>query len=486
MDRRTLLRAGAAGAAVSLAGSLVQGAEKAPAAAAAPARAAAPAARPNVIWVFGDQHPAHALSCMGDPNVSTPNLDRLAAEGVHFTDALSGFPLCCPFRGSLIASRYPHLCVPGHEYPLPPGTPTIVQPLKAAGYHTGYFGKWHLDGWHERDGRAAKHIVPPERRCGFDVWVGYENNNAQYDSWVHGGEGDKAFHYKLPGYETDCLTDLFIGYLKDRAKESADGRTRPFFAVLSVQPPHDPYVAPPEYMAKHKAEAIALRPNVPDVKRVVEQARKELAGAYAQIENLDSNVGRIRKALAEAGLAQNTYILFFSDHGDMHGAHGQFRKTSPWEESIRIPFIIAGGPLADKINRGKDRAPVNTVDIAPTTLGLLGLPKPDWMQGTDYSSHFLPGAMRKDDPDSAFIQAVVPTGHGDSVDRPWRGIVARDGWKYVCLEGQPWMLFNLSEDPYEMVNLAHNTKFKGPRKRLHDRLTAWIEKTGDKFDLPKL
>ena len=484
MNRRTLLQAGAAGAAVSLAGSLAQGAQEAAADKAAADNA--PPSRPNVIWIFGDQHRAQALACVGDPNVSTPNLDRLAAEGMHFAAALSGFPLCCPFRGSLIASRYPHLCVPGHEYPLPPGTPTLVQPLKAAGYHTGYFGKWHLDGWHERDGRAAMHIVPPERRCGFDVWVGYENNNSQWDSWVHGGEGASAFHYRLPGYETDCLTDLFIGYLKDRGKEAAEGRARPFFAVLSVQPPHDPYLAPAPYMARHNGARLELRPNVPPVAGIQDQARRDLAGAYAQIENLDFNVGRIRDALQQSGLAQNTFILFFSDHGDMHGSHGQFRKTSPWEESIRIPFIVSGGPSVYSCKRGRDRAPVNTVDIAPTTLGLVGLAKPDWMQGTDYSSHFLPGAPARNDPDSAFIQSVVPTGHGNSVDRPWRGIVARDGWKYVCLEGQPWLLFNLAEDPYELANHAFNTRFKGLRKSLHDRLAAWIEKTGDKFELPKL
>jgi arylsulfatase A-like enzyme len=459
---------------------LTQAAEKAAAA------GEAKPARPNILWLFGDQHRAQALSCMGDTNLSTPTLDRLAEEGRHFDRALSGMPLCCPFRGSMIASRYPHVCVPGHEYPLPPGTPTIVQPLKAAGYHTGYFGKWHLDGWHERDGRAAMHIVPPERRCGFDVWVGYDNNNRQYDSWVHGGEGDKAFHYKLPGYETDCLTDLLINYLKDRAKDAAEGRGRPFFAVMSVQPPHDPYVAPPEYMEKHKAEDLTLRANVPDVKRVVEQARRELAGAYAQIENLDFNIGRIRKALAETGLDKNTYILFFSDHGDMHGSHGQFRKTTPYEEALRIPFIIAGGPRAEQLKRGRDRAPLGAVDIAPTTLGLAGLPKPDWMQGTDYSPHVFDGRERPEDPDSAFLQSVIPTRHGDSVDRPWRGIATRDGWKYVCLEGVPWLMFNLNEDPYERVNLAHNTKFGGPRKGLHERLAAWIEKTGDKFPLPTL
>ena len=142
----------------------------------------------NAIWIFGDQHRAQALSCNGDPNVSTPHLDRLSAEGLNYERAVAGMPLCCPFRGSLLTSRYPHECVPGHEYQMPPDMPTIVHAFKEHGFDTAYFGKWHLDGFHERDGRAAMHLIPPERRGGFDTWVGYENNNSQWDCWVHGGE----------------------------------------------------------------------------------------------------------------------------------------------------------------------------------------------------------------------------------------------------------------------------------------------------------
>ena len=167
-----------------------------------------PSGRPNVIWIFGDQHRAQTLGCMGDPNVSTPNIDRLAAEGVVFTAAVAGTPLCSPYRGSLLTGYYPHRCVPGHEHCMPPDQPTIATRLRAAGYRTGYFGKWHVDGFHEGAQRAAMHIVPPERRGGFDDWVGYENNNSQWDCWVHGGTGDAAFHERLPGYETDALTHL--------------------------------------------------------------------------------------------------------------------------------------------------------------------------------------------------------------------------------------------------------------------------------------
>ena len=440
----------------------------------------------NAIWIFGDQHRAQALSCNGDPNLNTPHIDRLSAEGQNYERAVSGFPLCCPFRGSLLTSRYPHECVPGHEYPLPQEMPTIAHAFKEHGFDTAYFGKWHLGGFHEREGRAAMYIVPPERRGGFDTWVGYENNNSQWDCWVHGGEGENAFHTRLPGYETDALTDMLIDYIRKQGEARRAGQARPFFAVLSVQPPHDPYVAPAQWMARHNPARLTLRPNVPPVARVQAQARRDLAGAYAMIENLDWNVGRIRQALVEAGLDLDTHIIFFSDHGDLHGSHGQFRKTAPWEEAIRVPFIVGGLHPRYEGRTGRPDVLINHVDIAPTTLGLCGIDKPDWMRGCDYSGLRLPWRPSPEIPDSAFLQSVIPTGHGDSVDRPWRGIVTRDGWKYVVLEGQPWLMFNLNEDPYELVNLAHNTKFRAERRRLQQRLAEWIAETGDAFDLPDL
>ncbi len=436
--------------------------------------------RPNVIWIFGDQHRGQSLGYMGDPNVSTPHLNRLADEGITFTRAVAGFPLCSPFRGALISGQYPHRVTPGHQTQLDPSLPTVATAFNEAGYHTAWYGKWHIDGAQERERRTAMHIIPPERRGHFRKWIGYENNAPQFDCWVHGGEGEDAFHYRLPGYETDALTDLFIEHLRERA-----GEDEPFFAGLSVIPPHDPYHAPPEWMARHIPARVELRPNVPDIPRIVERARNDLAGYHAMIENLDWNVGRIRAALEELGLYENTHVLFFSDHGDMHGSHGQFRKTSPWEESLRIPFIIGGGPHRYHHDSGFHEVPVNHVDIAPTSLGLCGLEAPAWMQGTDYSGYRLRDREIGDVPDSAYLQAVVPTGYAHTMDRPWRGIVTRDNWKYVALEGQPWLLFNLNEDPYEQANHAHNSLYHAERRRLQARLAEWIDHTGDSFRLPE-
>jgi len=440
--------------------------------------------RPNIIWVFGDQHRAQATGYAGDPNLHTPNLDRFAAESANCARAFSGFPLCCPARGSLLTGVYPHKCVPGHECPLPEGQRTVADELGDAGYRTAYFGKWHLAGFKESEGRAAFHITDPARRGGFDEWLGYENNNSQFDCWVHGGERESAVHYKLPAFETDALTNTFIDYLERQARGHEGSEDEPFFAVLSVQPPHDPYTAPEEWMKRHNPAGVQLRENVPNVSSVRETAQRQLAGYYALIENLDWNFGRIRSALDRLSLAEDTYILFFSDHGDMHGSHGQFKKNSPWEESIRVPLLIGGGvPFYDH-KLGSNHLPINMPDIPATTLGLAGLDLPDYMQGKDFSGVYLKNKAIPE-AESGFLQGVNPTMHGNSIDRPWRGVISEDGWKFVCLEGQPWLLFDLNSDPYEQVNLAHNSKFWGERVRLYDLLKEWIDQTGDRFDLPE-
>lgn len=435
-------------------------------------------ARPNVIWIFGDQHRAQAMGYTGNPNLATPNLDSMAASGVRFTNAVSGCPWCTPFRGSLLTSQYIHRAVQQTPQRLDPALPLVTDVFNDHGYLTAYFGKWHLSG--------SNHIVhvPQEERGRFDIWLGYENNNAQYDCWVHGhdldGRDDDDPHAeKLEIYETDALTNRLIDFLQTYGDDD-----QPFFAVLSVQPPHNPHVAPPDDMARHNPDEIVLRPNVPDIPRIVEPERDELAGYYAQIENLDWNVGRVLATLQELGLDDNTHVLFFSDHGDMHGSHGYTRKSSPWEESVCIPFIArpAGGATVTP----ETDAPLNHVDIAPTTLGLCDIDVPDWMAGTDFSHYILPDRPQPEtEPTSAFLQHSHRK-RFECLNRVWRGIRTRDGWKYVCLEHQPVMLFNLNEDPYEMVNLAYLDTFNDKRAELQAELAAWLEETGDEFPLPEL
>ena len=433
--------------------------------------------QPNVIWIFGDQHRGQALGYMGDANVRTPHIDRLAEEGVTFGNAVAGCPWCTPFRGSLLTSRYIHRCVSRTPQRMDPAYPVVTDALNEHGYLTAYFGKWHLYGYNR------KAFVPREERARFDIWLGYENNNAQYDAWVHGHDlegrdDDDPLAEKLDSYETDALTDRLVGFL-DRY-----GQSGPFFAVLSVQPPHNPCVAPPEFMARHSPDDVMLRPNVPAIRRVVDRARAELAGYYAQIENLDWNVGRVMAALRRLGLDENTHVVFFSDHGDMHGSHGYFRKSSPWEEAVRIPCVFR--PAGGRRLGPESDAPFNHVDFAPTTLGLCGIDAPDWMEGTDFSHHIVDGRPAPDwEPRSAFLQHAYRKRFA-CLNRVWRGIRTCDGWKYVILEGQPIMMFDLNEDPYEMANLVYLDAYNQKREELQGELAAWLERTGDDFPLPEL
>ena len=124
---------------------------------------------------------------------------------------------------------------------MPDGQPTVADVFKENGYHTAYFGKWHCDGFKERNGRAAMHTVPRARRGGFDIWLGYDNNNSPWDSWLHGHDrsGAEVPHYRLPSFETDALTDLFIRHIREQAQRSkSGGRDSPFSPALSVQTPH--------------------------------------------------------------------------------------------------------------------------------------------------------------------------------------------------------------------------------------------------------
>ncbi|MCU1263288.1 MAG: sulfatase [Bryobacterales bacterium] len=137
------------------------------------------------------------------------------------------------------------------------------------------------------------------------------------------------------------------------------------------------------------------------------------------------------------------------------------------------------------MNVGRRPVISNHVDIAPTTLSLCGIKKPDWMKGSDLSHHRINKPAAGPEPDSAYLQNVVPTGHPDSINTPYRGLVTRDGWKYVCFENRSWLLFNLNEDTFEEANLTQNNKFRPERKKIIGRLKQWVADVDDKFAIPE-
>jgi arylsulfatase A-like enzyme len=433
----------------------------------------------NVIWFIADQMRAQAIGCNGDPNVFTPNLDNMAIAGRNFNKAVSGYPLCCPFRASMLTGKYAHHhSVKVHEDRLDPAYKTITDVFNQKGYETIYFGKWHLAGIKERNERSVLQEVPKEDRGRFDTWIGYDNNNSQWDTHIHGHDEDKEIpHYRLPGYETDSLMDLALNKIKSR-KESDP----PFFMVISVQPPHNPHLAPAENR-KYQAQQLALRPNIPE--HLQENTRIALSGYYGQIDNIDQNLGRLTEELRSSNLINDTHIVFFSDHGDQLGSQGRGGKCVPFEESIRIPFMIGGGQAMsyDGWKSGRSSCLVNHVDISPTTLGLCDIDVPEWMEGYDYSHHRTGKNFknkRKDDPESVFMQLIDDRESGYA----WRCVITSDGWKYACVKNGEWIMYNLNQDPYEQNNLAFNTEHFSKREELKSLLQDWISKTGDHFPLP--
>ncbi len=431
-----------------------------------------------------DQQPAHMLGCAGNEDLRTPHIDLLARRGTRYVNAVSGFPLCCPFRGSLLSSRYPHQAVPGHQKQLPPELPTVADAFREHGYRTAWFGKWHVDGYQEGDEperRAARHVIPKERRGRFDDWLGYENNNRVWDTWVHGhvhGE-EVALHHK-PGYEVDLFSDLLLDHLAWQREHHPD---QPWFAAMSVQPPHDPYHAPAEDTAPYAPASISLRPNVPPIPEIERRARAGLSGAYGQVASMDRNVGRILRSLEEAGELDQTIVCYFSDHGDLHGSHGLWEKHLPYTESIGIPFIACDFRRVDwyPVDRHEARVPINHVDILPTSLGLAGLPVPDWCQGRDCSGPTL--NPRGYDASSVSGSAYLQNLSGAHPAPAWRGIATEEGIVYVCSPDGPWHCYDHRNDPYELHNLAEDKRQLPLLRTLHAELLEWIERSGDDFSI---
>ncbi|MGB1717243.1 MAG: sulfatase-like hydrolase/transferase, partial [Candidatus Latescibacterota bacterium] len=205
--------------------------------------------KPNVILVFGDQWRAQALGYAGDPNVQTPHLDGLAAESLNFRNAVSGCPVCCPARASLLTGQSPleHRVIV-NDVPLGDRATSIAQAFAAGGYDTAYIGKWHVDG------QGRSNYIPPERRQGFDYWKVLECTHDYNNSFYYAGDSDEKLRWE--GYDAIEQTRDAQAYLRDRSGED------PFLMVLSWGPPHDPYqTAPQAYRDLYDPAALQLRPN---------------------------------------------------------------------------------------------------------------------------------------------------------------------------------------------------------------------------------
>jgi arylsulfatase A-like enzyme len=423
---------------------------------------AARSPRPSFLIVLPDQLRAQALGCLGNPDIQTPNLDALAREGILFRNTFANTPVCCPARAVLLTGRYAHANgMVANDLRFRESEVTIAELLREQGYRTGFIGKWHLDG-----GPRLPGFVPPgPRRQGFDFWAANECSHAHFDTQYF---RDGSTPIAVKKFEAEAWTDLAIEFLRETGE-------RPFFLVVSMGPPHDPYGAPEKFQKQYDPASMTMRPNW--VEGTPGGGRKEIAGYAAAVSAVDEQVGRIRDALRDLGRAEDTVLLVTSDHGDMLGSQGRRLKRTPWEESIGVPGIVRyprGGPGGRVVD-----ALLTHVDVAPTFLALAGLPAPASMQGTDLSGILRGGADRG--PDSAFLQIFVPY-LSDDVKEGWRGVrTAR--YLYARSETEPWLLYDLKADPYEQKNLAADPAAAALRAEMEGTLAAWMKRTGDSWSV---
>ncbi len=360
--------------------------------------------RPNIVLVLTDQQRRDTLSAYGNRFTETPAADAMAAGGMTFENAYTPWPVCTPARGTMWTGVYPHAhglienlygvddafashCT-SHE--------TVWAQLQRAGYLTAHFGKWHL---------GEKH--PPF----FDVWE--ESFNSRKGHWLDG---------KLDGeYRPDRQTDAAAAFIA--RQQDAE---QPFAMVLSFYPPHDPYSAPARFYEPYRGRGVPF------------------AGYYAAVSALDHNLGRVRQALRDAGLAGNTIVIFYSDHGDTfwyrpEGEH----KFVCHDDAIRIPFLAEGPGIAAG---SRNAAAIGLQDLTPTMLEIAGAPLPDGLHGRSLLP-LLRGEADSGRPASAYVENITHK------SRIHQRAIRTDRWKLIASANGAHELFDLQADPEEELNI---------------------------------
>jgi arylsulfatase A-like enzyme len=427
-------------------------------------------ARPDILWIVTTQWRSSATGYAGDPNARTPWLDALARESVNYTQAVTPHPFGPFARAALLTGvPSPENGVRDYFDPLPVDSQTIAHRLGERGYATAFFGKWHLG---KRDPGAAlvgeahaKTMVPPEARGGFEFWEGFESGFLLNDPWLHGTRLPEPFPFK--GYQSDLVCARAAEWLLERRTSkveppAAKDQGRAWFAVVSLEAPHPPYDAPAADVVMRAPLEIALPANVPRGGEVEAKARRELAGYYAHIEATDRAIGRLLAALRDDAARRGRVapvVVFTSVHGDMHGAHGLFRKGWPYEESVRVPLLVRR-PQEHSFGWGvSSSALVSLVDLPAMTLA--------WADGRELetsNSKSETGVA----PQRLSMPSVVALPH--QCDRLWRGVRAKTRKLVLDERGEPWLFFNLERDPLEMENLVNDPAWTAEMSELRAKM----------------
>ena len=427
--------------------------------------------RPNFLFIITDDQRFDALGVVqreqGErarfPWFRTPNMDRLAKEGLRFRNAFVVNSLCSPSRANFLTGQYNHQNgVVNNHTPFPPENITHATLLRQSGYTTAYFGKWHCDGQKERPG--------------FEQVASYVGQGRFIDCpfLVNGAQTPTT------GWVDDVTTDFAIEFLK-KQKDS----DKPFNAVVGFKSPHGPRV-PPERAAKRFAGEVA-RP-VPNLdaaapyRQVKEQPanrrQRAMAGAkgfldyFRTVSAIDDCLGRLLDALDELKLADNTVVVFTSDNGYYLGEHGLSDKRSAYEESLRIPLLVR---YPKRIKPGlTNDAMVLNIDYAPTVLQLAGVEVPKDMQGQSWLPLF---EHRTDGWRESFVYEYF---YENRYDIPTIVATRTATVKLIIYPGQEkWTeLYDLSEDPYETKNLATDPAHAERLKRMRELHESELKRVG--------
>ncbi|WP_276256559.1 sulfatase-like hydrolase/transferase [Halomontanus rarus] len=419
--------------------------------------------RPNVLVVLTDQQRWDSVGAYGCPMDLTPNLNGLAAEGVRFENAFTSQPVCGPARACLQSGQYAttngaYRNVPAvdGEIALHDNDHTLAREFRHRGYDTGYVGKWHL-------ARTQTDPVPEEKRTGYEFWRAadaLEFTSRPYEGFVYDEDGDPV---ELTGYRVDALTDVARSFLR---RERED----PFFLFVSYLEPHqqndmNSFVAPDGYAKRH------ADPHVPrDLRDRPGEWHSELPDYYGAIERIDECFGRLLDELESQGIADDTVVLFTSDHGCHFGAHHGEHKRTCHDSSIRVPAIAKFPDVSDA--RVVEN-PISLVDLPPTLLDAAGIDPPGAMEGDSVVP--LARGNSGDWKESIYVQLIsgAELGRAIRTERWTYAVSAPDVDGLREHESDAYVeryLYDLHTDPHQRINLAGRAAYRDVADELRAEL----------------
>lgn len=427
----------------------------------------------NILVLFSDQQRADTCGCYGQKLDVTPNLDRMAGEGVIFKNAFSMQPVCGPARAALQTGLYPTetMCF-RNGIALPHGVRTIAQAFSENGYETSYIGKWHLASTHNysdaqrSESNYRTEPVPPAFRGGYrDFWLAsdvLEFTSHGYDGHMFDGDGNRR-EFPEGRFRVDAQTDWVIEYLENRNTD------KPFFLFNSYIEPHHQndnncYEGP------HGSKDKFADYEVPgDLVGTEGDWRENYPDYLGCCHSLDHNLGRIRAKLEELGIADDTIIVYTSDHGSHFRTRNGEYKRSCHEASIRIPMVVCGpgfegGKKIDEL--------VSLMDVPNTVLNMAGITPWDGLQGNDMAG-LLNGNARSWPKEVFFQISESQVGRGIRTDRWKYAVAAPDkagNMDPFSSSYEETFLYDLDADPHEKNNMVSDPAFAEVRSELRERL----------------